>query len=59
MKQPWTFCHYSRLWHKLRRNAKRCPHCGAVLDHSAHRVQEFTRNPNPELDPKSADVLGA
>lgn len=55
----WTYCHYSRFWHKLRRNAKRCPHCGAVLGNSAHTIQVFISNPNPEPDPKEADALAA
>ena len=60
MKAPlWTFCHYSRFWHKLRRNSKSCPHCGAVLTNSAHIVQEFTGNPNPATDPKDADTMAA
>jgi len=57
--RPWTFCHYSRFWHKLRRNSKRCPHCGAVLGNSDHRILEHEGNPNPVTDPRDADTLGA
>jgi hypothetical protein len=58
-KQLWTYCHYDQFWHRLRRHAKRCPHCGATLNHSAHHTEAFTRNPNPESDPTTADDLGA
>ena len=59
MKTLWTYCHYDRFWHKLRRNAKRCPRCGAVLNNSAHRIEQLPENPNPRVEPRAADLLAS